>query len=229
MKTERNITAAELAERNGIRIGTLEKRFRKCFPSERWSRNAELTPEQAERLLSVSGTERKSGTQKARPVTRNLAAHTERPVLLSVPERAEPIAASAEPEPDAATQDRRVLLCRWLLWSITACQVFLVFVGCIFRFGGMVGAFVAFIPSAFLISANLVAGDARFFSSTETAKLSAFGLSAVFGYLHFLTFCDVVSMPDAGSTFWFSVTAATVVEVVAFSAIVLQQKISVEK
>jgi len=136
MKTERNITAAELAERNGIRIGTLEKRFRKCFPSERWSRNAELTPEQAERLLSVSGTERKSGTQKARPVTRNLAAHTERPVLLSVPERAEPIAVSAEPEPDATTQDRRVLLCRWLLWSITACQVFLVFVGCIFRFGG---------------------------------------------------------------------------------------------
>ena len=133
-----------------------------------------------------------------------------------------------QPETRANAQDLRVKLCRWLLWSITACQIFLVFVGCVFRFGGLVGVFVAFIPSAFLVAANAVAGDARFFDSTETAKLSAVFLSAVFGYLHFLTFRDVVRL-DGQSEFWFSAVSATVVEVVAFSAIVLQQKISVEK
>lgn len=241
-------TIAARAERLGIKTDTVRKRWGALFPSVPFDRYAEITDADAEKLFSVrkrgAGISAKSvrksvsvpavsvfaeiptrnEAEKVAGIIKELEANERRAIL----EEAELDVLKKQPNPPENAQDLRVKLCRWLLWSITACQIFLVFVGCIFRFGGLVGLFVAFIPSAFLVAANAVAGDARFFDSTETAKISAFFLSAVFGYLHFLTFRDVV-MVGAEMEFWFSVVSATVVEVVAFSAIVLQQKISSEK
>lgn len=223
---EKETTIAERAERLGMKPDTVRKRWNAAFPSAPFDRYAEITDADAEKLFSV----RKRGAEiPAKSVRKSVSV----PSVSVVSEIQTRNVAETQAEPEQSKQpgnvrDLRVKLCRWLLWSITACQIFLVFVGCVFRFGGLVGVFVAFIPSAFLVAANAVAGDARFFDSTETAKISAFFLSAVFGYLHFLTFRDVV-MVGAEMEFWFSVVSATVVEVVAFSAIVLQQKISVEK
>lgn len=219
-------TIAERAERLGIKTDTVRKRWGALFPSVPFNRYAEITDADAEKLFSV----RKRGAEIPAKSVRKSVSVPAVSVFAEIPARneAEKVAEPEQAKQPENVQDLRVKLCRWLLWSITACQIFLVFVGCIFRFGGLVGLFVAFIPSAFLVAANTVAGDARFFDSTETAKISAFFLSAVFGYLHFLTFRDVV-MVGAEMEFWFSVVSATVVEVVAFSAILLQQKISIEK
>lgn len=223
---EKETTIAERAERLGMKVDTVARRWPKLFPSVPFSRHAEITDADAEKLFSV----RKRGVETKTKSVRKSVPVSAFPVVAQIPAQneAERLAEPEQAKQPQNAQDLRVKLCRWLLWSITACQIFLVFVGCVFRFGGLVGVFVAFIPSAFLVAANAVAGDARFFDSTETAKISAFFLSAVFGYLHFLTFRDVV-MVGAEMEFWFSVVSATVVEVVAFSAIVLQQKISVEK
>ena len=226
-------TISARAETLGMKPDTVRKRWNASFPSVPFDRYAEITDEEAEKLFSV----RKRGAEiPAKSVRKSVSVPAYAEIIEEL-DANEKRAILAEAELDVLkkqakqpenAQDLRVKLCRWLLWSITACQIFLVFVGCIFRFGGLVGVFVAFIPSAFLVAANAVAGDARFFDSTETAKISAFFLSAVFGYLHFLTFRDVV-MVGAEMEFWFSVVSATVVEVVAFSAILLQQKISIEK
>jgi len=223
---EKETTIAERAERLEIKPDTVRKRWNAVFPSVPFNRHAEITDADAEKLFSV----RKRGAEIKPKSVRKSVSVPAVSVFAEMPARneAERLAEPEQAQQPENVQDLRVKLCRWLLWSITACQIFLVFVGCIFRFGGLVGVFVAFIPSAFLVAANAVAGDARFFDSTETAKIAAAFLSAVFGYLHFLTFRDVV-MVGAEMEFWFSVVSATVVEVVAFSAIVLQQKISVEK
>lgn len=219
-------TISARAETLGMKPDTVRKRWNALFPSVPFSRHAEITDGDAEKLFSV----RKRGAETKTKSVRKSVSVPAFSVVAEIPARneAERLAEPEQAQQPENVQDLRVKLCRWLLWSITACQIFLVFVGCVFRFGGLVGVFVAFIPSAFLVAANAVAGDARFFDSTETAKLSAAFLSAVFGYLHFLTFRDVVRL-DGQSEFWFSAVSATVVEVVAFSAIVLQQKISAEK
>lgn len=223
---EKETTIAERAERLGMKIDTVARRWPKLFPSVPFNRHAEIADADAEKLFSA----RKRGAEIPAKSVRKSVSVPAVSVFAEIPARneAEKVAESEQAKQPENVQDLRVKLCRWLLWSITACQIFLVFVGCIFRFGGLVGLFVAFIPSAFLVAVNAVAGDARFFDSTETAKLTAAFLAVIFGGLDFLTFRDVV-MVGAEMEIWFSAVSATVVHVVAFSAIVLQQKISSEK
>ncbi len=224
------MTIAQLAERNGIKPDTMRKRWNRLHPSVPFSVNAEITEQQAAELLNVPA-------RKSAPVPSRVPRVRSANLSASVPSVAEsvpPIPFSVPPEIRAeqnteSTADFRVIMCRWLLWLITAAHMMLVLVGAFIRFDGLLGLFVAFIPCAFIVASNIAATDSRFWETTENAKFSAFVLYCAFGYLDFLTFREVVDLPSAESRFWFSVSASVLLGMVAFSALVFQQKMSVEK
>lgn len=247
-KTEK-MSAAEIAEKRGIQIDTLRKRWNLVFPQRPFDRYAELSVQEVAELTRKPARKiaenRRKQADGAENAGGNVAENSERgnvpaesaenvfplPVSFSVPQVAEipPVVSVAESLAENARKfDFRLFLIRSGLWVISVGQVMLLVYGANARFGD-VGFWIGIICGVFLFVVNLAATDARFWGASDTGFWVALLLAVVFGALHFYTFQDYLILSGSlAERRVFAGVSAAVIEVLGLTAMSLQAKISNE-